>query len=327
MNRLFLSFFFFLSFSSFGQNYIEYQRVFNRIDEDIFANNYSNAVVRLDSIYSNYDFIFARHCFKSLQICCRIDDSLRANIWLGKCFRQGIPLWMIRSNDLTKKSLLYSTTQNTFEHFDSIYHVYKSSINQNLANQIESLLAVDQKYTKKVNDGFLLFRYTIYYIKWLKNNVKQFKIINQITDSIGFPDEKIIGLPIYYEDSANAIKNFTFWGPTIINNSAYIMLIHYFSNPRKDINNKLWLNVLNGNLPSYQYGALNDFMARWGKGKYGDYFYYNVWHHDPDTTQIENINNRRYSIGLQTFELQEQKNLLNRNRRKNKTANSEIITE
>jgi len=47
----------FLTSQLFGQDYIEYYRTFNRIDEDILSQNYTVAIERLDSIYSKYDFI------------------------------------------------------------------------------------------------------------------------------------------------------------------------------------------------------------------------------------------------------------------------------
>jgi hypothetical protein len=86
-----------LSSPSFGQDYIEYHRTFHRIDEDVLARNYPLAIDRLDSIYANYDFIYAKHCFKALQICITANDSIKADKWLTKSFQQGIPLWMIRT--------------------------------------------------------------------------------------------------------------------------------------------------------------------------------------------------------------------------------------
>ena len=125
----------------------------------------------------------------------------------------------------------------------------------------------------------------------------------------------------------SSIKYFKFYGPILRETNAYIMLIHYYSNPRADINSKLLENVKLGNLPPYQYGALNDFMARWGKKKYGDYKYYNVWHKDPDNLNGDEIKIRRNSIGLNSYEQQNRNMLIWRERRKNDIANSEIILQ
>ncbi len=159
----------FLTGNSFGQNYIEYQRTFNRIDEDILTQNYKLAIERLDTIYTSYNFIFAKHCIKALQICITINDSVNADKWLAKCFIQGVPLWIIRNNEITKKSLQYSTTQNTIQKFDSLYSIYESSIDTKLSMKIDSLFTLDQKYTHKINDGFFALRFTIYANQGLKS--------------------------------------------------------------------------------------------------------------------------------------------------------------
>ncbi len=310
-----------------GQDYIEYQRSFTRIDDDILSNNYTLAIERLDSIYENYKFIFAKHCIKGLQICCYTNDSLRANKWLVKCFMQGVPIWIIRTNDLTKKSLLYGISHNTIQMYDSLYSSYKKSINLNLSKQIDSLIEIDMTYTVKMNDGFFLFRRTLYTWKWLNNNKRQYVVLNKIIDKYGYPGERLIGLDNQLEDSAAYVKSILFWGPDLRETRVYTMLLHCYSSPRKDINNKLYENLQNGYILASQYGAINDFLACWGKKKFGDYKYFNVTKRNPDKENIIEINTRRYSIGLCTYDQQVRIKLLNRERRKNKKANSEIIME
>ena len=316
-----------LSSNLFAQDYIEYQRIINRIDEDVLNNEYYIAIERLDSIYENFDFIYARHCFKALQICCVSQDSLNAEKWLKKSFIQGVPIWKVRNNDLTKNVFKYSTSQTTIKQYDSLKNIYNNSINHDLRNKIDSLFEIDQKYTRKVNDGFFLLRYSYYGLRWLKNNKKQFKIINEIIDKHGYPGEKLIGLHNCIEDSAQYIKQFNYRGPLLRETDTYIMLIHYYSNSRADINNKLLENIYLGNLPPYQYGAINDFMARWGKKKCRDFKYYNVWHKDPDKSNYTAIDRRRNSIGLNSYEQQKRNNSTWDERIKNNTVNSEIILE
>lgn len=322
-----LLFLLFLTGNSFGQNYIEYQSTFNRVDEEILTQNYKLAIERLDSIYSNYEFVFAKHCIKALQICITANDSVHADKWLAKCFMQGVPLWIIKNNDITKKSLQYSTTQITIQKFDSLYSIYESSIDTNLSRQIDSLFTLDQKYTHKINDGFFALRFTIYYLQWLKNNKRQFAIIENIIDNYGFPGERLIGLSDITEDSAS-INFFKRYGLGFYEDKrVYFMLIHYFSKPRKDINDKLLQNVINGFIPAYQFGAFNDFMATWGKKRYGDYQYYSIWHQDNKSENLDNINKRRLAIGLNTFEQQQRNRSINDEKMKNEKANSEISLE
>ncbi len=307
-----------------SQNYIEYHRTIHRIDNDVLAMNYKSAIERLDSIYAGYGFIYARHCIKALQICVTVNDSVRADQWLWKALVQGVPLWMIRANELTQKSLLYSTTQNTIENAANLNAMYRSSIDENLSRRIDSLFAIDQKYTRRVNDGFILLRYTIYGAQWIMNNKRQFKIIKEIIDHYGFPGEQLIGFGFRIEDST-AIGTIQRHGPTFIDEKrAFLMLIHFFTSHQKDINDQLLQNVIGGYLPAYHFGALNDFMAKRRPKKYQ---YYNVWHCDSRAENVPDINQRRHAIGLNTVEEQLRNHSIHNERRKLRTLNSEILLE
>ncbi len=317
----------FLTNQLFGQDYIEYQRTFNRIDEDVLSRNYTLATKRLDSIYSNYDFIYAKHCFKALQICITAEDSIQADKWLGKCFKQGIPIWMIRTNELTKKSLTYSTTQNTLNNFDSLHGIYKASINTNLQKRIDSLLTIDQKFTRKVNDGFVLFK-PVYWLQWGINNKRQFGQLKKMIETYGYPEERMIGLSSI-QDSLVFAKRFTFWGPSELRNSTVqIMLQHCYSTWHKidfDFKDTLYKNLCNGNMPAFQYALIMEFMLP-DKQKYINYTF---WLNDGICKEncLEIINRNRYSIGLNTSEHDDRNTLLERASRKNRKANSDILLE
>lgn len=317
----------FLTSQLFGQDYIEYHRTFNRIDEDVLFQNYTLAIERLDSIYSNYDFIYAKHCIKALQICITTNDSIKADKWLEKCFKQGIPVWIIRTNEITNKSLTYSTTQKTLNNFDSLHSIYLSSIDTNLREKIDSILTIDQKYTRKVNDGFVLF-IPFYWLQWGINNKRQFKQLKQIIETYGYPEEKLIGLP-NIQDSVAFAKHFTFWGPSELRDSrVQIMLQHCYSTWHKidfDFKDTLHKNLCNGNMPAFQYALIIAFMLP-DKQKYINNKY---WLRDRfcEENCNEIINCNRYSIGLNTSEQEKRNTLIERERRKNEKANSEIMLE
>lgn len=323
----FLIFCFLISLQTIGQDYILYHQIFNRIDEDILQNDFTLALTRLDSIYTNYDFIYATHCIKALQICSHVEDSIQADKWLEKSFKQGVPFWIIRTNELTRKSLLYSTTKNTVQNHDSLYAIYQMSINQSIANKIDSLFIIDQKCTRKVNDGFILFRNTIYGLKWVINNKKQFKIINNIIDEYGFPGEKLIGVSYNWEDSIKNVEHIAFWGPANLGEGkAYTMLVHYFSTRHKEneLEEKLRQNLINGYIPPRQFSNICNLMFR--NKKNADKRYYVV---SPDVSSdtIDILNNRRHSIGLNSIEQEKRNEEIVKENRKNRKANSVIFME
>lgn len=309
-----------------AQGYIEYQRTFNRMDADISRNDLSSACERLDSIYRGYTFVYAAHCIKALQIACVQEDFVRADAWLQKSFLQGVPLWIIRNNAITRTVFENEQTAETLSQYDSLHAVYVVSLNEKVLAVIDSLYEIDQRKTRKVNDGFILLR-PFYFLSWYANNKRQARIIKEITEQYGFPGEQLIGIPGYYQDSAQANKAIDLYGPVINDFRAYIMLIHYFSNPRPDMNNLLLENVNTGCIPAYQYGALNDFQARWGNRKNRNSRHYNVWHTDSDTTHIPAIDERRQAIGLNLYKEQKMNEAIRFDRRKNRTSQLYIIPE
>lgn len=310
-----------------GQDYIEYHRTFNRIDEDVLSQNYSVGIERLDSIYSNYDFIYAKHCIKALQLCINTNDSINADKWLVKCFKQGIPLWIIRTNDITNKSLTYLNTQTTLNNFDSLHSIYQSSVDTSLRVKIDSLLIIDQKYTRKVNDGFVLFK-PIYWLQWGINNKRQFKLLKQIIETYGYPEERLIGLS-FIQDSVAFAKHFTFWGPSELRDSrVQIMLQHCYSTRHKidfDFKATLKKNLSSGNLPAFQYALITTFMLPDKQEYIDNKFWLRDGSCEEDCNRI--INSNRYSIGLNTLEQEKKNTLIERERRKNKKANSEVMLE
>lgn len=297
-----------------AQNYIEYHKTFNKIDEDILSGNYTRAIERLDSIYENYNFIFSQHCMKALQICCITNDSTRASRWLEKCFKQGIPLWPVRTDEITAKSLSYSTSANAIQHYDSLRFTYKSHINSKLAQTIDSIFQIDQKYTQKVNDGFILFR-PIYGLKWISRNKRTFRAIYSITREYGFPGERIIGLPTTYGDSALQIEYIKQYGIHLRQWQAYFMLLHYFSSARKiqhDFKDLLFENLKAGNLSSFQFATICNYIYKYSKHNKHKYESFNY-----------NTDSNRISIGLTTIETERE----NMKRVINGKTNSGIIMD
>lgn len=322
-------FMFFLFHTSLlcGQNYVDYHRTFNRIDKDILSNNYREAIKQLDSIYSKFDFIYAKHCFKALQICVSANDSIKADKWLEKSFKQGIPIWIIRINEITNKSLSYSTTQKTLNSFDSLHSIYNASINTKLREKIDSILIIDQKFTQKMNTGFVLFK-PIFWLQWGAHNKRQLKLLKKIIETYGYPEERLIGLSTI-QDSAAFARTFTFWGPSELRDSkVQIMLQHCYSTWHTidiDFKDALFKNLCDGNIPAFQFALIIDFMFP-DKPKYmkENYFKGNG---DLKLENIEKMNESRNSIGLPNIEQEKRNILINIERRKNKKANSEIMLE
>lgn len=310
-----------------AQDYVIYQTIFNRVDEDILADNTDMAMLRLDTLNENYKFIYARHAFKALQVCAYANDSIRADKWLFTCFRQGVPLWIIRKHELGSKALSYSICAHTVNAYDSIRNIYHAAINKEVATEIDALLKKDQKKTNRVNDGFFIFRHTFYGLQWINNNRKQFRKIQAITTKYGFPGERLIGLSPEFNDSATMSQYLRFTNRVMNDERAYVMLVHYYSRPGKDMDKQLQDAVHNGNMPARQYGTLCDYRVRYGKEKPGKYNYYYVWRNTDIQESFNIINNRRQLMGLHTYEQQQRNIGIEDDRLKAKKMTKKIILE
>lgn len=309
-----------------AQDYIRYQRIFNRVDEDILNHRLSDARQRLDSVAHQYDFIYAVHCVKALQVALVLADSAAADKWLVRSLLRGVPLWMLRQNEITRQAYRYANCRATLAAYDSLHQVYRAAINQALARQIDSLLAIDFRYTGRVNNGFFLLRHTLYGLQWLHNNKKEFRILSKIIDAYGYPGERIIGLPLSYEDSAAYAPFVSQAGLSVAlqDRRVLFILLHYYSTPRHDINDKLYANLLTGNIPASHYARINDYLAEYDKHRHGQYVAYGVHGRagntaDPDT--------RRAAIGLNTLAAQHRNDSLVLEYRKKKAIHREIILE
>ncbi|MBS1772879.1 MAG: hypothetical protein JST82_08460 [Bacteroidetes bacterium] len=291
-----------LSVSSRAQNYINYYHINNRADECIVRGDYKTAAIKLDSLYSGYSFVYARHCFKALQIACVLNDTPQVYKWLTKCFLQGIPLWQVRANAITTTVQNYPRAYKIINSYDSLYKIYQSHINLPLARTIDNMFAHDQKLTGRVNDGFFLWK--LYdYSRWRHNNRKQYRTIQAFIKQYGYPGEKIIGLSESDRDSVGHYKFFVRRGHLpIISNDLQFMLQHCYSNPRKDIQQELLKQVEEGNLPHNQYAVFVDYMVKYGRQKYGNYQPYHYWpfKFNPEDTAV--INARCQAIGLPTLQ-------------------------
>lgn len=112
----------------------------------------------------------------------------------------------------------------------------------------------------------------------------------------GFPNEKLIGVDeasFHHKHQYDKLKS----------NFAFIILVHYYSDPRPTaLNDILLSNIDTGNISPNHYGSLIDFQAQWGRNKYYKGLHYNEWHSSKDEKDNEQISKNRVAIGLESFE-------------------------
>lgn len=298
----------FLIFSRFVfcQDYISYHKVIVKAESAIIDSNYSYAVYLYDSLFREYNFVFARHCYTATQTAIVAENLDKAFYFLKRGVRQGLTKDLIQYTPLLRDIQDDKRWGDFIENqYDSLRSLYLSSIDLNLRDEIGKLYALDQLYTRKVNESKFI-RYFISNHSW-KRNIKKLveRKLVPLIQTYGFPGEKQIGLKAisfkYESDSVitNTLDNYTKGHGFIGNLSAQYMLIHYFSTSHEAFNDLLIDEVKKGNLEPYQYASICDFQAKYGTNKN---CFYNQWHRDTAVEVRQEINDRRKILGLESYE-------------------------
>jgi hypothetical protein len=285
-----------LSTTGFSQqNYSDYWRNRIKVEENILDSNYFLAQAYYDSIYQKYSFIYAMDAVTGVKLAVMNNDSIRTKGYLMKCIEMGVPIQVIKDDPFLVSHNTFSIWKGVgdFE-IDSLQVIYSNRINEKLWKVIDSLFQVDQKYTQRVNKNFVLN-----YFQWRRAVKRNANIIKEIIQKYGFPGQKILGLHENRigKDTLIIAKNYY---PVSL--EAHIMLIHYFSDYVEDYKEFDFLFVKEmdkGNLQPVEYAHYKDFQARWKFSKrHNQELFYNEWHNDPDTTRIDQVNDRRKKLGL-----------------------------
>lgn len=294
----------------FGQNYLAYHKAIINAETKILDSAYSESLIIYDSVFKQYDFVYAKHCYTATQLAVKEEREDLAFFFLEKGIKQGLTISLIENapiiSDITKSN---KWEKFRLEKYDSLRKIYLNNINIQLRDEVEKLYAIDQHYTRMVNNSRFI-KYLFKNKKW-KKEVEELveKRLIGIIKKYGFPGEKLIGIREEYirfnengtvNDSLMQIKANN--GVRYLGNlSAQYMLIHYFSNPQSNFNTLLKQELKKGNIEPYQYASICDFQAKYGK-KYKNEGYYNQWHRDMNMEKRNSINKRRLNIGLETFE-------------------------
>lgn len=307
-----------------NEDYIRYQRMLHRADVYIYQQQPASAQLVMDSVLQEYSFVYARHCVKGLQLALQLQDDPRAEAWLQRCLLQGVPLWMLRNNGITAGLWNRPFAAQVIGHADSFYSVYLSCIDTNLRKRVAKMTEKDARRTRRVNNGIVPLRYTVYALSWWRHNRRQAREIASVIRRYGYPGERLIGLPPMLEDSLKTAAFMQKEGINIVlqQREALFMLLHYFSTRRMDMNELLYPEIAKGNLPPMQYARINDYLSINTSDK--RYPSYGV--HDPGQgKQMDSVDQRRAAIGIYPVEWQLQLQERHKQLRKSNRIESEII--
>ncbi|WP_417444773.1 hypothetical protein [Joostella sp.] len=283
-------------------NYVDYNTLIYQAERFILDSNYTSALDKYNEAFSIVDKPLAKHCFTAIQVSAKVDDEEAFKRFSIKGFERGLLIKYYKQDTVisrySREKKLNTTIEQSFEEANKLYN---ASINKFLADTLIALQDWDQKWKK-------------YYVDSLSRvDIENSKFYHQKYDSIvgtivedylipvikeyGYPGERLVGAEaVGYGENDSYRRSY-------VNNSAKIILLHYYADPRTCVYNELFLSeVKKGNLLPEHYASIIDFQAKYGNGEHCKVDYYNEWFYDPDTTNINQINNKRMEIGLSPFQ-------------------------
>ena len=176
---------------------------------------------------------------------------------------------------------------------DSLYEIYKNSINWEIRNEIIEMFKQDQAIRKRYYETFLFKRIKIG-LEWEKLNKKQVERIIEITKEYGFPGEKLIGIDTKKMHQKIMNSNISAGMPIVI-------FIHHFSQPNVSYDSILYEQIKTGFLYNEHFATICDFEVKFGKSKYENYGCF-AFKYRPKRINKTEINKRRESIGMLSIE-------------------------
>jgi hypothetical protein len=291
----------FISFSAtYAQNYFDYHKLVAKAENDILAGKNNRALHKFEKLFESYDFVYAIDYFTAAQLAATTEQSGRAINYLRKGITRGIRLKLITDNEILRDLQTHTEWKQFVLDYEGLRQIYLRSIDQKLCEKVKALFESDLLVTRDIA-GTEKFSTSLVGIKHKKQIRRNGEALIDLILQHGFPGERLIGL----EECANSITDEEehIIGNNVMLNAkmVFMMLMHYYSEPNRDINAILYREVKKGNLPPDQYAIIQDYLTEWGNGRFGDYKYYNQSRTELENGEERAINERRSVIGLGTF--------------------------
>jgi hypothetical protein len=272
-----------------GQEIMDYYRHINRGKLLAIEMNWSAAIDAYQAAFESYKYPFARDCFNAVELAVLDKDTVGLKQFLAKAFIRGI-----RSSDLESAGIINDYMDREFYQIakaaeDSLQHIYNSTINIQLRDEIIQMFEDDQKLRDLYYEANVLRKVKVKR-KWRELNSRQVERLVDITVQHGFPGEKLIGFDRSEMHAKIMTSNYSAGIPIVI-------LIHHFSQPNESIDSLLEREVKLGNLYNEHFATICDFEAKFGKNKFPNYGYYGL-RHKPKKLNKSRLNVKRTVIGL-----------------------------
>jgi len=241
-----------IAFAGFQANenldYKEYHIQINEAEKLLSEEQFADALVQYEQVFTVYDFVFLRDYKVASQLALYLNDSTKAFEYLKEGIAAGWELKDLKKNEFLKELQKDSKWITIEQSYSNLHSQYQTGIDQNLRETVHLMFKKDQKKAmaalfrigNKAQEKYGTKKFAPH------SENQMFKLI-EILNNDGYPGERIIGND--------------FWMSTIIGHHNSISLEY----SKKDtlynfIRPKLINAIANGDISPYEFALMDDWQ-------------------------------------------------------------------
>ena len=220
------------------KNYIQYHKDFSKVEELIVNEKFVEAELKLDTLFDHYEVKFAKDYLIAGQVCLMNGHKNKGIEFIRGALRMGVKFSCLKLIKLLSEQIVESEWDNLKNEESQLRKEYLKNIELGLYQEFHKRYQEEQDVKRTV-----IYKSVVY---------SNFNRIKEITDSIGFPGEDLIGLD--YQILAKSISDCGCGNSKII-----VTLLHY-DYPISEIGeDKLISEIEKGNLHPRQFATIYNF--------------------------------------------------------------------
>jgi hypothetical protein len=278
------------SFISISQNYFDYYKGINKAKLCLVSDSLQASETSYYNTFEKFEFVFARDCYNALEVSSKRKNFEKVDYFLRRCIKQGVEFETLKSDTILSEYKKTEYWPKILLAKDSLRILYERNVNWEIRSEIIEMFSQDQQIRDLADKN----RFNIFKIGKLNKEFEKTDSILvdrliQITETYGFPGEKLIGIDNSSMHPKINSNKLTAGMPIVI-------FIHHFSQPNPSYSTILIDEVATGYLSNEHYSSISDFEYTYGKQQFGSPLCYSQ-RFNPDLTVTE-INKNRKELNL-----------------------------
>lgn len=257
------------SFQGMSQDYVEYYQQLNEAKLLAVKGDLVAASRFFEITFKDFEFRFARDCVHAVETAALTTDTSLVSYFIHCGLKQGIPSKYFEEKNGLEWFRRTESWADVLMNADSLNHVYQSSVNAELREELNQMFAEDQAIRERFYRGYNFLARPFIGRKWRKLNEKHIERIIDITREYGFPGEQLIGIDIpAHHPNINATQ-FSSGIPIVLS-------VHHYSKANQSYDQLLFDQLKLGYLYNEHFATICDFEGEFGRKKHEKFGFYGL---------------------------------------------------